>query len=203
MAKQCYVTLSRRDTAMASYFPGFELKNSPEADWVDTVLVPALLRVVKKSKKINLIPVTFWGEIRGTARHAAEIFLFTTPANALTLVEKALTAIPECVKNNEGHIRCGQEYLPENAVPICQAFRNKVIRFYVKLDEDTYYLPVIRWEDRAPVIALAPLKQSATLIKNEDAELLPMRVDISDAEDGNLCRKFQQALSGIGVEDED
>jgi len=42
MAKRYYIDLSRKDVGLVSYFPGKELKNDLDADWIETVLLPAI-----------------------------------------------------------------------------------------------------------------------------------------------------------------
>ena len=91
MGKRYFIELSLKDRALVSYFPGFEIRDNPDADWVEDVLVPLLEPVVRRrSKKIQETPITFWFGARKTARHPSEIFLFMTPAYPGTLIEQAI-----------------------------------------------------------------------------------------------------------------
>jgi xanthine dehydrogenase iron-sulfur cluster and FAD-binding subunit A len=40
MSKCYYINLSRKEIAIVSYFPAWELKNKPKAEWIETVLIP-------------------------------------------------------------------------------------------------------------------------------------------------------------------
>ena len=92
MAKRYYIDLSRKELATVSYFPGLELKKDREAEWIEDVLIPALLPVTRrKNKKISEVPITFWICTRHTARSfSEEIFLFQTPAFSGVMIENTI-----------------------------------------------------------------------------------------------------------------
>jgi hypothetical protein len=201
MSKRYYIELSKKDRALVSYFSGFEIKDRPEVDWIQTVLVPALEPVARrKNKKIRETPITFWFVIRKTARRASEIFLFMTPACPGTLIEQAVAKALELFV--DGKVHAGQEPLPEGAFPALQILRGKIIRFYGTVaGHEGFSIGTVWWEDNKPI--------GYSLSASEDDELfqVPLPLEKMDMflaearivsklanEDGNECRKFQQAL---------
>ena len=145
MRKRYFIELSRKDVGLVSYFPGLEIKDDPNADWIEKVLVPAVEPIAKrKSKKIREEPITFWISIRRTARRRAEIFLFVTPAYPGAIIEQALSQALQPLK--DGKVHAGREAIPEDAVPCLQIFRGKLMRFYsVKDGYELFNIPTIRW----------------------------------------------------------
>lgn len=201
MAKRYYIDLSRKEIARASYFPALELKNKTKAEWLETVLIPSLLPVARRNnKKIREIPITFWAFTRQTARSfQEEIFLLLTPADPGTVagqvIEGALQNIPH------GKVFAGLESIPENAFPICQIFRGKLIRFYYSAEDvEEYYLPAFNRRGDSPAFTLYDIDKSKTLLENRDSEILFMRAKVDTVMNGEYYRKFQQALDGIGME---
>jgi len=226
VAKHYYIGLSRKEIARVSYFPALEIKNQPDAEWIDAVLIPLLLPIARrKNKRIQEIPITFWAFTRHTARqYREELFLCMTPANpgaiAMQAVEKALRKI------RSGVVFAGLELIQEYAFPICQIFRRKLIRFYCSVteveeymeylanavpaslrlycdaeDARRHYLPAFRWEAGAPTFTLSEIDRCTTMLVNRDSEILFMRANINTIMNGEYFRKFQQALNCIGIEE--
>lgn len=142
MSKRYYIDVSRKEIATVSYFPAWEIRNNSRSEWINKVLVPALLPVVRrKNKKISDIPITFWVGVRNTARFPnGEIFLFQTPAYPGNVIEKAFGEALSGI--NDGKVFAGKEPIPGDSFPVCQVFRNKLILFYYALkDVDEYYVP--------------------------------------------------------------
>ena len=116
MPKRYFVELSRKDVGLVSYFPGLEIKDYPDADWVEEVLVPLLEPVARRrSKQIQGTPITFWFGVRKTARHPSEIFLFMTPAYPGTLIEQAIAKALKPLA--DGKVNAGREPLPDGVYP--------------------------------------------------------------------------------------
>ncbi|MGA2670592.1 MAG: hypothetical protein ABSF21_04160 [Dehalococcoidia bacterium] len=206
MGKRYFIEFSRKDIGLVSYFPGIEITDDPEADWIDEVLVPAVEPIAKrKAAKIRDMPITFWVTIRRTARRPAEIFLFATPAYPGVTVERALSQALECIKN--GKVHAGREPIPEEAVACLQIFRGRLIRFYGILDGyEGFYLPAIRWQDNAPELALLPIPENDELIA-VDVPIEKMERPLAEARilsvsNGESCRKFQQALIPVAMQAE-
>ncbi|MDZ4246508.1 MAG: hypothetical protein U1D67_05235 [Dehalococcoidia bacterium] len=200
MTKQYCISLSRKDLSEASYFPGLEIEKRRGVDFIEKVLLPAILPAVRiKSAKAAETPVTFWAAVRSTARHwSPEVFLFTTPSRLNLSIRKAIGKSLEAIENI--NIFAGEEYVPEYALPCCQLFRNKLIRFYYKTeDADGCWVPTVTWQGGSPSISLAEIDEQVTIMDNQDAEQLFIRAEVSQVMDGNYYRKFQQALSTIGV----
>jgi len=185
-----------------SYFPAWELRNKPKAEWIETILIPLLLPIARrKNKKIMDVPITFWAFTRHTARSSGEeLFLFMTPldpgAVARGIIEEALKNI-KCA-----NIFAGLEPIPDCAFPICQVFRGKIIRFYYGAEDvKQNCLPAFKWIGGAPVFSLSDISQSTTMIENRDVEILFMRANVKTVMDGEYYWKFQQALNCIGIEE--
>jgi len=197
MDKRYYIWLSRNDTGLVSYFPGLELKDDMNYDWIDDVLVPAIKPIAKrKSKKIQEMPITFWGCVRDTARRRAEIFLFVTPAYPGKLIKDALSKALESFIN--GKVHAGIERIPEYAYPCLQIFRGKLIRFYLKDEANpTAYLPSIRLKDAEPELEIIPdYDHDGTIELLEELGLMSVEARIQDIyySNGETLRKFQQEL---------
>jgi hypothetical protein len=192
MGKRYFIELSRKDVGLVSYFPGLEIKDDPEADWIDLVLVPAVEPIAKrKSAKIRDMPITFWVTIRRTARRPAEIFLFATPGYPGVTIERALSQALEPIR--DGKVHAGREPIPEEAVPCLQIFRGEFIMFYGAFDSYPWFsLPSIWWEDGVPKLTLTPMCGLDELF--EEAGRLPIEARILSVSNGKECRKFQQAL---------
>ena len=117
MDKHYFIDLSRNDTGLVSYFPGLELKDDMNYDWIDDVLVPAVRPIAeRRSKKIQKMPITFWARVRGTARRRAEIFLFVTPAYPGKLIEDAL--VQALTPFSQGKIHAGENQYPIMPSPV-------------------------------------------------------------------------------------
>lgn len=198
MAEQYAIYLTRRDTGLVSYFPGLEVKNSPDTDWLETILVPAILPLTRRKTKImREMPVTFWITVRNTARYRAEILVFTTPPNPRTLIERALSQAMQSIK--EGKIHAATEPLSAwgEVYPCYQLFRGKLIRFYSTFDgEEGFCVPTVVWENGAPVLNFKSIPDEATMIEDEGEQLL-VYADISTLKDGPYYRKWQQAFTTI------
>lgn len=151
------IDLSRKHIGLVSYFPGLEIKDAPEADWIDDVLIPAVEPIARrKSKKIQEMPITFWVCVRGTARRRAEIFLFVMPAYPGVIIERALSRVLETIKC--GMIHAAREPIPEEAVPCLYLFRQKIVRYYSYVDShDIFYLPCIKWNHSFPEFTMLPI----------------------------------------------
>jgi hypothetical protein len=198
MEKRYFIELSRKDTALVSYCPGLEIKDDPDADWIEQVLVPALQPIARrKSAKIREIPITFWIGVRGTARCRAEIFLFVTPAYPGATIEPALSQALQPVR--DGKVHAGKEPIPEEAFPCVQIFRGEFIIFYGAFDGNVWFsMPSIQWEDGAPELKFTPTWGLDALF--EGTGQLPVEARILSVSNGEGCRKFQQALSTIARE---
>ena len=197
MDKHYYIQLSWNDIGTVSYFPGLELKDDMNYDWIDDVLVPAVKPIAeRKSKKIQETPITFWTCIRNTARRRAEIFLFVTPAYPGKLIEDALSKALEPFIY--GKVHAGIERLPEYVYPCLQVFRGELIRFYLKDDAGNLYLPTITLKDDEPELDVIPAQH--IIEEQEELGLTPVEVRILTISNGNECRKFQQSLKVIALE---
>lgn len=201
MNKHYYIELSRNDTGLVSYFPGLELKDDINYDWIDDVLVPAVKPIARrKSKKIQEMPITFWACVRGTARRRAEIFLFVTPAYPGKLIEDALSKALESLI--DGKVHAAHERLPEYAYPCLQIFRGKLIKFYLRDKANSMpYLPSIRLKDDEPELEIIPdYDHDGTIELLEELGQMPVEVRILDISNGESMRKFQQALIPMALE---
>ena len=197
MAKHYYIGLSRKEIARLSYFPALEIKDKPNVDWIESVLIPLLLLVARrKNKKIREVPITFWAFTRQTARpFREELFLGVTPANLNSVAYDAIEKVLNQIQN--GKVFAGLERLPEHALPICQILGGKVIRFYYGTDEieeymaylaslvpasvclyrdledtEKYYFPRITWVQGAAMVTVSETNQSMPLVENRDSEVL-------------------------------
>jgi|GEM_PF-1930190 len=201
-ARRYFIDLSRKELAKVSYFPGLEIKRKTEAEWIEDVLIPVLLPVVRrKNKKISEVPITFWIATRQTARPFwAELFLFMTPA---TLGAVANQAIEKALQNVQfAKIFAGVEAIPEYAFPICQVFRGKLIKFYYGTEDvEDICLPAFKWGGAASTLTLLTLDKTATVLDNRDSEILLIRAVVNSVMNGEYYRKFQQALNCIGIEE--
>ncbi len=205
MGDRYYINLSRQDAGLGSYFPTLELKDNPDADWLETFLIPAIEPIAKrKAKFIHDMPITFWVTVRETARYPAEAFLFTTPPYPGVKIERVLRQVWQTLQG--GNIHQGREYFsdilnPSKAIfPYCQIFRGKFIRFYTELENYTdYYVPTVRWTGRAPELIFYDIPEEAAIIDLEDESTpwLWVRAKIVTYLNGEYFRKFQQALSTI------
>lgn len=204
MGKRYFIELSRKDTGLVSYFPGLEMKDDPNASWINEVLVPAIEPIRKrKSKKIREVPITFWISVQQTARRRAEVFLFMTPAFPGAMIETTLSKALQAVR--DGKVHAGIEPIPEEAFPCLQMFRGKLIRFYSTIDGyEGFYLATIRWEDNAPILGLLPIPGDSELLEVdepiEQTEKLLAEARILSVSNGEECRKFQQALIPVARE---
>ncbi|MFC1916969.1 hypothetical protein ACFLX1_02445, partial [Chloroflexota bacterium] len=198
MKKRYYIELSRKDTGLVSYFPGLELRDDMNYDWIDDVLVPAIKPIAKRtSKKIQEMPITFWTCVRGTARRRAEIFLFVTPAYPGKLIEDAL--VKALTPFSQGKIHAAREPIPDYAFPCIQVFRGKLIRFYQTHKAlERGLLPRIKWKDNFPEIEIVPDYGITDLY--EELGLMPVEARIYDISNGESMRKFQQALTPVALE---
>ena len=203
MPKRYYIDLSRKELATASYFPGLELKKAPETEWVADVLIPVLMPIVRrKNKKISEVPITFWICTRHTARSfSEEIFLFQTPAFPGVMIEN--TVKEALLPLEQGMIFAGKEGITDEAVPVCQVFRNKLIIFYFGKEEfEPHYRADFEWKENGPTFAQGYVTHSETLLENRDSEILFMRANINNnVITGESNRKFQQALNCIGIDE--
>jgi hypothetical protein len=200
MGKRYFIELSRKDIGLVSYFPGLEMKDEPDADWIEKVLMPALEPIAKrKNAKIREIPITFWLAVRGTARRRAEIFLFMTPAYPVAVIERAVNKALQPIKS--GKVHAGREPIPEEAFPCIQIFRGEFIMFYGAFDGNVWFsMPSIRWEDGAPALKFVPTWGLDALC--EETGQLPVQARILSVSNGEQCRKFQQALIPIALQTE-
>lgn len=204
MGKRYFIELSRRDIGLVSYFPGLEIKDDPDVDWIDDVLVLTIKPIARrKNAKIREMPITFWVGVRGTARRRAEIFLFMTPAFPGAIIESATAKALESF--DDGNVHAGREPLPEEVFPCLQIFRGRIIRFYSTLDSrEGFYFPTIGWKDNAPALVLLPIPEHDELISVgaaiEDVERLLVEARILPVSDGESCRRFQQALIPVARE---
>jgi hypothetical protein len=203
MPKRYYIDLSRNELATVSYFPGLELKKTRESEWVEDVLIPALLPVVRrKNKKISEVPITFWIYTRHTARSfPEEIFLFQTPAFPRVMIENTVKEALQPLK--QGMIFAGKEGIVDGAVAACQIFRNKLIRFYFGKEEfEVHYAAGLKWNGNGPEFTPSYVIHSEIFLENRDSEFLFMRANINNnIITGESDRKFQQALNCIGIEE--
>jgi hypothetical protein len=200
MGKGYFIELSRKDVGLVSYFPALEIRSDPHVDWIDEVLVPAVAPIARrKSVKIREIPITFWVDVRETARRRAEIFLFMTPAYPGAGIERILSQALEPIK--DGKVHAGREPIPEEAFPCIQIFRGEFIMFYGAFDSYPWFsLPSIWWEDGVPELTLTPMCGLDELF--EEAGRLPVEGRILSVSNGRECRKFQQALIPIARQEQ-
>jgi hypothetical protein len=201
MGKRYFIELSRKDTGLVSYCPGLEIKDDPNADWIEEALVPALEPIAKRrTAKIREIPITLWIGVRGTARRRAEIFLFMTPAYPGAMIERAMSEALEPIK--DGKVHAARESIPEESVPCLQIFRGRLIRFYSALDGyEGFYLPTVPWKDNVPRLILLSVPEDHELMtvdaRIEEVERLLAEARILSISNGKECREFQQALIPI------
>ncbi|MDP2718597.1 MAG: hypothetical protein Q8P44_02005 [Dehalococcoidia bacterium] len=205
MANQYSLTLSRKDMALASYCPGLEIKNRPTSNWIEKALLPAIRPAVNTvEKRLSNIPVTFWISIRETARpFGQEIFLFTTPYRLNVPLRKTIARALEVIE--DANVFASGEPIPDDAMPCCQIFRRKLIRFYFRTDNiEDCYVPVIGWNrwPSMPTINIREIDQRATFLQNQDGEDLLIRGVVDEVMNGDFYRQFQQALSTIGVSED-
>ena len=202
MPKRYYIDLSRKELAIVSYFPGLELKKNREAEWVEDILIPAILPVVRrKNKKISEVPITFWVNTRQTARpFSEEIFLFQTPAFPGVMIENAVKEALQPLK--QGMVFAGKEGIVDGAVAACQIFRNKLIRFYFGKEEfEVHYAAGLKWNGNGPEFTPSYVTHSEIFLENRDSEVLLMRANIDTVINDDYYRRFQQALNCIGIEE--
>jgi hypothetical protein len=208
MEKRYFIELSRKDIGLVSYFPGLEIKDDPDTNWILEVLVSAVAPIARrKAAKIRETPITFWVTVRGTARRRAEIFLFMTPAYPGAIIERALSQALEPIE--DGKVHAGREPIPEEALPCLQIFRGKVIHFYDYLgrydNHNWFSIPAIYWQDNEPELAPLPVPEHDELITVdvpiEEADYLSIEARILSVSNGESCRKFQQALIPIAREE--
>lgn len=199
MNKRYYVELSRSDLALVSYFPGLEIQNKPDHDWISSILVPSLEQIAKRrNKKIWDVPITFWISTRSTARMKAEIFLFMTPAYPGKLIEDTTSKFLQPLVESKVH--AGREYIPEDAYPCIQIFRGHMIRFYQMHDNLIKgFIPQITWKDNEPEIEMVPFYDRDELEETGDMKLLA-EARILTCLTGEECRKFQQILKVVARE---
>ena len=202
--KRYFIEVTRRDIGLVSYCPGWEIKDDPDADWIDGVLVPAVEPIAgRRASKIRETPITFWVTVRRTARRPAEVFLFMTPAYPGAVIEDAVAKALAPVK--DGKVHAGREPIPAEAVPCLQVFRGKIMRLYYSDDgHEGLHLPVIRLRDSRPWLVSLSVPQNGDLVTTdvlmEEAERLMVEARIDDALNGNSCRRIQQALTRIARE---
>jgi len=202
MSKRYYIDLSRKELATVSYFPGLELKKDPENEWVEDILTPVLMPLGRrKNKKISEVPITFWAHTRRTARpYSEEIFLFQTPAFPGVTIESAIKGALQ--KLEKGMVFAGKEYIADGAVPVCQIFRNKLIRFYLgKEEHEPHYRGSFEWKGNGPSFTQGYVTHTEICLENRDLDFLFIRANIDTVINGEYYRKFQQALNCIGIEE--
>ncbi|MFC1970916.1 hypothetical protein ACFLV0_03150 [Chloroflexota bacterium] len=191
MDKHYYIELSRNDTGLVSYFPGLELNDDMNYDWIGDVLVPVVEPIAKrKSKKIQEMPITFWTCVRSTARRRAEIFLFVTPAYPGKLIEDAMSKALESFI--DGKVHAGHERLPEYAYPCLQIFRGKLVRFYLR-DKSNHMVawPIINLENDFPELVILPdHDHNGTIDLLKELGQMPVEAKILDISNGESMRKF-------------
>jgi hypothetical protein len=201
MGKRYFIELSRKDVGLVSYFPGIEVKDDPKAGWIEKVLLPAIGPIAnRKTARIREIPITFWIDVRKTARRGAEIFLFMTPAYPGAIIERALNRALEPIRG--GKVHAGREPIPKEAIPCLQIFRGRLIRFYSAVDGyEGFHLATVWWKDDFPRLVLLSIPENYELIKVdapiEEVERLLAEARILSVSNGEECRKFQQALIPI------
>ena len=170
---------------------------------MEDVLIPVLMPVVRrKNKKISEVPITFWADTRSIARpYLEEIFLFQTPAFPGVVIENTIkNALPTLGKSM---VFAGNEGIAYSAVPVCQIFRNKFIRFYLGKEEfEPHYRGSFEWKGKSPAFTPGYVTHSEIYLENRDSEILFMRANINNnVITGESDRKFQQALNCIGIEE--
>lgn len=196
--------MSRNDMANVSYFPGREVESNAEAEWIEASLIPVINAVAaRRAKKIRETPIGFWVCIRETARlPQGEIFVFCTPwrtgKQTEDAVRNALTAIPN------GKIFQGTERIPEEAIPCCQSFRGKIIRFFGDFENNgTLGLPLIRWQGNAPSLQFQTFDASKAVVhENEDPQEIYVRAKMSGVADGTYYRSWQGGLRSVAMLEE-
>ncbi len=198
MGRRYFIELSRKDVGLVSYFPGVEIKDNPDGDWIYDVLVPAVEPIAKRrSAKIREVPITFWVTVRGTARRRAEVFVFVTPAYPGAVVERALGQALGPI--SDGKVHAGREPIPEEAVPCLQIFRGRLLKLYYSYDgHEGLCLPMIELKDNVPSLLTLSIPGNSELITIdapiEEAAKLIVEARILEVSNGEACRRFQQAL---------
>ena len=202
--KRYFIELSRKDTGLVSYFPGTEIKDDPDADWIEDVLVPAVAPIARRRvARIRETPITFWATVRGTARRRAEVFLFVTPPYPGAMIEHVLAQALAPI--SDGKVHAAREQIPEEAVPCLQMFRGQLLRLYYSFDgQEGLYLPMIEWRDGAPSLLTLTIPKSSELLTAgtplDDTDRIMVEARILAVSNGEACRRFQQALGNAGRE---
>jgi len=195
-----FLYLSRNDTANVSYCPGEEIKDSPDKDWIDSILIPSLKEIMsKRGKKISNTPIAFWVCLRETARIPdGEIFIFSTPWRPGKQIDEMIRSSLSPLVHSK--IYQGAEQIPDEAVPCCQCFRGKIIRFFGDFDgTGGVTIPTIRWRTDRPVVIFEKLDPLRQLTDTQPEERIFVRAKISSVADGNYYRLWQSALTSIAM----
>lgn len=230
MIKSYYLILSRNDTAQASHFSGFEVKDSPHVDWIDNFFIPAVSSLTQGYKGKTIAgPLTFWIKIEGVLfpHPAWEIFVYSTPWTTHLPIMAALNFL------DRNSIVCkSTALLPDDAIPCCQIFKGKLIRFYsgnvpeyywdrdkksympVKIEgNEKVRFPAIYWVVNQPVLDMEEVDKAAILSKNiENSEILWVRAQLvgkggkglfpGTGRSGEYYRRYQQSLPDLAIPEE-
>ena len=118
----------------------------------------------------------------------------------MVTIENAIKDAIQTLEN--GMVFAGNEVITDFAVPECQIFRNKLIRFYYGIEEfQPHYLPAFKWNGNGPEFTSSYITHSEIFLENRDSETLFMRANIYTVMNYDYYRKFQQALNCIGIEE--
>ena len=202
--------LSRKDQANVSYFTG-TVNGNIQQSWIEDCLLPAISNIaIQRGQRIRNTPITFWICVRETARSpTGEIFLFSTPWRATKKIDETVrTALSRQFPQDK--IFQGIETIPKEAVPCCQSFRGKLLRFYSEaggegfyskaaISKGRYLLPTIRWyEQRRPYISLVEMDPMLIFCKNgQDSQEVYVCAAQEESLDGDSCRDWQQGLVSL------
>lgn len=204
MAKRYFLYLSRSDTASVSYFLAEELSATPAADWIEDIFIHAVSALAKRrGQKIRNTPLTFWVSVRETARLAqGEVFVFSTPWRPGKAIDEELRSALATIPN--GNILQGTEPIPDEAIPCCQIFRGKTIRFFGDFETHSgFQVPTVRRENNAPAISFRSFDSSEAIVHDEtDMAQIYVRAEISSVADGDYYRLWQGALKSFAMLDD-
>jgi hypothetical protein len=197
MSDRFYLFLAQGERSTASYFSATEMAADPGSDWVEEQLLPAVRTLAaRRSKAIRQWPITFWLLARPTARlERGEVFVFVTPWSVPRQISQAIRTVLERIPGAK--INEGIEPIPEEAVPCCQAFKGKVLRFFGDFVHTGDHVHAgIRWiaEEGGPRVVARPFELS--LAENEaDADALWVRARVQEETSEGAFRAWQLCLA--------
>jgi hypothetical protein len=205
MSGRLFLQLAWDERANASYFPVHELESAPEEEWVENYLLPVVRKIAaRRAKAIREVPVTFWLLTRPTARfERGEVFLFVTPWRAPRAVNQAVNAA--LAELPDAKISQGIEPIPKEAVPSCQVYKGKVIRFFGDfLSTGEPVCAAVRWSEEADGPRLVGMPFNTRLANDdEDADEIWVRAEVGEElREGELRGKQLCLARGVAMADQ-